>query len=265
MSNLFEGLLGAADEKPQERADDRGLERINLGGDVISFTHVLQAWRAPREEEAGSANLADLVNPSGVVGLMGKRRFFEPRFRWDLLPDGTIAYSDSSAFAIKFAEPGGPVTDVLRRPLQPEAVNRRIRSATVEHALRQQEEEIGDRRVAEASAELEALMPGFADGLAESFRQEIENREFYPEIPVVRGLRATWEGGLWVQRRGAEPWDNEGPIDVIGADRQYVGTFAAEDLGMPAAFGPDGMVAFWEFDEMDVPSIAVRRLPAEVR
>ena len=30
------------------------------------------------------------------------------------------------------------------------------------------------------------------------------------EIPVVRGVRATWDGGLWVQRRGDEPWDDEG-------------------------------------------------------
>ena len=265
MSGLFGEILGTGDENPARRADDRGLERIDLGGDVISYTPVLQAWRAPREEEAVSTNPADLVKPSTVVGLMGKRRFYEPRFRWDLLPDGTIAYTDSSAYAIKLAEPGGAVTDVLRRPLQPEAVTRRIRSATVERELRQQEEEMNDPRAVEAAAELGALLPGFAEGLAESFREEVENREFYPEISVVRGLRATWAGALWIQRRGEEPWDNEGPIDVFGTSREYVGTFAAEDTGMPAAFGPDGMVAFWEFDEMDVPSIVVKRLPVEVR
>lgn len=265
LSGLFGEILGTGDENPPKRADERGLERIDLGADVVAFTPVLQAWRAPREEEAGSTNLEDLLEPSAMVGMMGKRLFFEPRFRWDLLPDGTIAYSDSSAYAVKFAEPGGPVTDVLRRPLQPEPVTGRIRSATVERELRQQDEEMNDPRAAEAAAELAALLPGFAAGLAESFREEIENREFYPEIPVVRGVRATWEGGLWIQRRGEEPWDDKGPIDVFGANREYVGTFAAGEPGMPAAFGPDGLVVFWEFDEFDVPTIVVNRLQAEVR
>ena len=31
-------------------------------------------------------------------------RFFEPGLHWDVLPDGTIAYSDSSAYAIKLAD-----------------------------------------------------------------------------------------------------------------------------------------------------------------
>ena len=31
------------------------------------------------------------------------------------------------------------------------------------------------------------------------------------------------------------------------------------------AFGPDGLVLYWETDELDVPTIVVKRLPAEVR
>ena len=34
---------------------------------------------------------------------------------------------------------------------------------------------------------------------------------------------------------------------------------------MPDAFGPDGLVAYWEFDELDVPTIVVKRVAAEVR
>lgn len=34
---------------------------------------------------------------------------------------------------------------------------------------------------------------------------------------------------------------------------------------MPDAFGPDGLAAFIELDEFDVPSVVVRRLPVEVR
>ena len=96
-------------------------------------------------------------------------------------------------------------------------------------------------------------------------RREIEDGKFFEEVPVVRGVRATWDGALWIQRRGEEPWDDSGPIDVFGADREYVGTFPAGAPGMPATFGPDGLVAFWEMDEMDVPTIVVKRLPVEVR
>ena len=64
---------------------------------------------------------------------------------------------------------------------------------------------------------------------------------------------------------GEEPWDDQGPIDVFGPDRQYVGTFARGTVEMPEAFGPDGLVAYWERDELDVPSIVVKRLPEGVR
>ncbi len=41
---------------------------------------------------------------------------------------------------------------------------------------------------------------------------EIDQR-YYPEIPVLRGLATTWDGRIWVQRRGEEP-GTDGPIDV---------------------------------------------------
>ena len=38
--------------------------------------------------------------------------------------------------------------------------------------------------------------------------------EFHPVIPVVRSLRTSWEGNIWVQRRGEEPV-SDGLIDVL--------------------------------------------------
>lgn len=55
-----------------------------------------------------------------------------------------------------------------------------------------------------------------------------------------------------------------GPTDVFGADRNYVGTYAPDEARVPSAFGPDGLVAYREVDEMDVPSIVVKRAPAAV-
>ena len=84
-------------------------------------------------------------------------------------------------------------------------------------------------------------------------------------IPVLSALHATWDGALWVERQGEEPWAGFGPIDVMRADGEYLGTFAVGATKMPDAFGPDGLVAFVELDELDIPSIVVRRLPVEVR
>ena len=248
--------------KPDGRADDRGLERLSLRADVMTVEPVLQAWRIPRDEDEWprpedlrNASPEDLARMASEIE--GMRRFFEPDLLWDILPDGTIAYSDSSAYAIKLVRSGGPVIDVLRRPLPPEPVTLDIRSALIAEEIR-----IERQYVADIASE-RGTMP-IREMLNES-RRQIENGDFFEEVPVVRGVSATWEGGLWIQRRGADPWDDEGPIDVFGADREYVGTLAAGTSGMPAAFGPDGLVAYWKVDELDVPTIVVKRLPKEIR
>ena len=52
-------------------------------------------------------------------------------------------------------------------------------------------------------------------------------------------------------------------IDVFNADREYLGTLPAGAPGMPAAFGPDGLVVHLERDELDVPAFVVSRLDGE--
>ena len=262
MSGLFAEMMGADDASGDDApgVDDRGLERLDLGGDIVAAEPVLRAWRIPREE-AAELTLDVLQDASGMAAMMaGEDRFFEPAMIWDLLPDGTIVYSDSSAYAIKLAGPDGSPKDVLRRPHYPEAVTRRIRSATIEEETRAFDEEMMGG-AGPAAERLNAIPPGMMEGM----REAIEKRDFYEEVPVVRGVRATWDGSVWIQRRGEEPWDDSGPIDVFNGDGEYVGTFAAGEAEMPDAFGPDGLVAFVELDELDVPTIVVKTLPAEVR
>ena len=67
-----------------------------------------------------------------------------------------------------------------------------------------------------------------------------------------------------MQRSGEEP-NTDGPIDVLTAEGDYVGTYRTGATEMPDAFGPDGLAAFIEFDDYDVASVVVRRLPSEVR
>ncbi|MXX55812.1 MAG: hypothetical protein F4205_16990 [Gemmatimonadetes bacterium] len=125
-----------------------------------------------------------------------------------------------------------------------------------------------------------AVMEGLLDGM----RDMVENASFMSEVPLVRDLRTTWEGAIWVERWGSDPLAQidltvggsddrnregeeapDGWIDVLAPGGEYVGTFSLEETSMPGAFGPGGLVAFVETDEFDIPTIVVKRLPAEVR
>ena len=106
-----------------------------------------------------------------------------------------------------------------------------------------------------------ALAEGWAAGAGVD---DVPEFSFYPEVSIIRGLATTWEGHIWVERRG-DQLDSDGPIDVVTADGRYVGTFPAGATKMPDAFGPGGLAAFIELDELDVASVVVRTLSAAVR
>ena len=240
-----------AEELGGEQVDVMGevgkLERLDLSGEVAVAEPIARARVIPPGDPEQD------------------RPHFAPEVTWDVLPDGTIGYFDSTAYEINLVDPDGSPKGVLQRPLHPEAVTPGIRSVVIEHLLERFDEAAAEM-MAELSAELAGVFPAGAIEEAQSEgRAEIAKTEFYPEVPVLRGLRATWDGSFWVQRRGDEPWDDEGPIDVLGPDGRYRGTLAAGEPGMPIAFGPDGLVAFVERDELDVPTIVVMRLPEEVR
>lgn len=253
-SPLRTALAEMTGETPTEEFDDFSIGRIDLTAEAFAVDLVLQAWHVTREDRAEKLSADELLSdPSRIMSTAlassQDRMFFEPTLRWDILPDGLIAYADSSAYAINVVTPGGPVVEVIRRPVEPEAVTRRLRSAAIE------------REINTLTRTFERIEGGMPDDV----RERVEEREVYPEVSVIREIRSTWEGGLWIRRPGEEPWDADGPVDVFGPDRQYVGTFAADAATMPRAFGPDGLVAYWEVDELDVPTIVVKRLPSEVR
>ncbi len=215
--------MGGPDDGPEPPF--RPVYRLVLTGDEVVQDTVIEAWR-----------------PSGDPGGFG------PALVARALPDGSLVYTDSSAYAIKVTTPSGELTRVLARPFRPEPVTARIREGEIERQLAQNEERYSDST------------DPFADAVVELGRRRIRDMEFYHEIPVVRTLRTSWEGTIWVQRRGEEP-AGDGPIDLLTPEGGYVGTYAAGSTEMPDAFGPDGLAAFIERDAFDVPSVAVRRLP----
>ena len=214
-----------------------------------------------------SEDLGDIEGDDGPINMQELFRgvtftpIFEPKVLFGPLPDGSIVYSDSSAYALKIAPPDGegPVRTITR-PFEPRPVTAR----TEEVYKRKTEERRAARRPSPQRRRIEA-MRAVAGGSARS-RPSISAGEapFYSVVPVIQRLSTTWEGRIWVVRQGDDILE-DGPIDVLTADGEYAGTYRTGATRMPNAFGPDGLAVFIERDEFDVATVVVRRLPADVR
>ncbi|WP_425154308.1 hypothetical protein [Candidatus Palauibacter sp.] len=233
--------------------EGRGILRFDLSSDEVSEQTLVEAW-APREPEARDHEARDLED------MVRAQWGFEPELLFDALPSGGVAFSDSSAYAIKLTDPSGAVARILRRPIRPlpvtESMRREERERRLER-LRNPSVNVRGNRSPEVMTTLNFLVEGQM--------REVENMRFYPEVPVVAAVRTTWDGTLWVQRSVEPGAEEPGSIDVLAPDGRYLGTLAPDVLEMPGAFGPGGLVAFVETDAFDVPVITVRRLPPEIR
>ena len=227
----------------------RRIMRTDLSSEEARIETFVEAW-APPGTEAKFGSLAEVTNG----GLWG----FVPPLVFDALPGGGIAFSDSSAYAIKVTGPSGQVVRTLSRPFVPQPITNRLKRAEI------------DRRLAELDRDEDpgGDVPAAARAMLAGFRasrvRAIDEMRFLPEVPVLHALRTTWEGNLWVQRRGEDPDMDLGPIDVLTPGGRYLGTLDKR-MRMPDEFGPDGLVAFIERDEYDVPVIEVKRLPPGIR
>ena len=228
----------------------RPIERLLLTGDVVERDTVAEGWLPPYGEpptvDVGGAQLRFPMAPPRVFG---------PSMLPGVLPDGDVVFSDSTAYAIKMARPGTGVWRILQRPFQPIPVTGRVVDAEKRRRL----------RVLAATPDDElpqnSFLPRSPEEIRQRERERIANLKFFEEVSVVRDLQTTWNGRIWVQRRGEDPGDNDGPIDVLTVDGRYLGSFAAGATGMPSAFGPGGLAAFVEEDEFDVRVVIVKQLP----
>ena len=214
----------------------RPIVRLTLTGEEVVRDTIVEGWMPPR----GEAN---------------DRRAFEPALSLGPLPGGMVAYSDSSAYAIKIASRDAGISRILRRPFVPEPVTERMERADRDRRLR----ETGRSSITRTPGGVRVVGGGAGDRWVEM----IESQEFFEEVPVVRGLRTSWNGRIWVRRRGDQPHEG-GPLDILEADGRYLGSFRREATDVPAAFGPDGLAAFIEQDELDVETVVVKRLPPTV-
>jgi len=250
MSFSFSAASGS---QPPPHAS-RPVERLSLTGEVATKDTVAEGWLPKGGEQR-------VLNAGGID--VGSRlpppRVFAPRMLPGVLPDGDVAFSDSSAYAIKLARAGSGVWRILTRPFHPAPVTNRVIDAEKARRLRALEESPGTR----GGTTINGVAVSSEENRQRA-RDRIENLEFFEVVSVVRDLEATWNRRIWVQRRGEDAGDDDGPIDVLSADGRYVGSYPAGSTAMPDAFGPDGLAAFIETDEFDVETVVVRKLPATV-
>ena len=240
-------------ESPNPTIGPRGLERLTLGSTGTTAEPIVKAGevRAPLPgEEASDAT--------------DEPRRFDPALLFDVLPDGSVAYSDSAGYSIKLVAGDGAPIGTIARPITPEPVTTELETTVRDSAMAEFERLYGDPANPQGP---DRAPPEFMAEMVAEMRADIEGMRFNHEIPVVVSLRATWEGGLWVRRRReGDPWEGAvGVIDVWNPEGRYVGTFPPGDPPMPDAFGPDGLAAWVVLDELDVPTIIVRRMPPGVR
>jgi len=239
----------------------RPVVRIGLGGDGVQADTVVHGWLPPRNELDLPTDVPAQLRD--MMGGMSLPTQFEPRLLVGALPDGGIVHSDSSAYALKVTPPGaGQVARVIQRPLLPEPLTQEVRQE-YEERVAVAREEAGRAAGATGLRMVQFQRRGQGDNPTPTATFQLEQR-YYHEVPVLRGLAVTWDSRIWVQRRGELP-ENDGPIDVLTAGGEYVGTYATDATQVPDAFGPDGLAAFIELDDFDVARVVVRRLPAEVR
>ncbi|MCE2423290.1 MAG: hypothetical protein J4G03_08315 [Gemmatimonadetes bacterium] len=264
---------------------DRTLYRVSLEeGEEAATVPFVEGWE-PRPERQVTTEAEDLSDMFGM--LRDAYVYFSPSMVFDVVPGGGVAYSDSSAYEIKIRTASAPPR-VVSRPLHPQPVTEQLRERARVRALEgfesSAEEQytvsgLGDDVPAAAREQMAVIMEPMMAGV----RDMVENASFMPEVPLVRDLRTTWDGTIWVERWGSDPLPQinvafggsddrnregeaaDGWIDVLAAGGEYVGTFSQEETPMPGAFGPGGLVAFVETDEFDIPTIIVKRLPEPVR
>ena len=237
------GIVRFGDDDEQPEGGGRSIHIFPLDGSEPELLYT--AWELPEEDEdeislSGSPSSSMTVHwPAG--------RAFEPRLDFDLLTDGRLALIDSIGYRVKLIGLDGSVTGTIERPIAPLPVDDAIMEAERE---RYRESGTAARESAtRTNLPIQIELEG------------VEGLTFADQVPVLYGLKVDWEDRVWVQRRGPTG-DDDGPTDIVTPDGDYIGTLPPDGLRTPNAFGPDGLLAYIEHDEMDVPTVRVVRLVA---
>lgn len=252
-------MPGGADSEEEEGEPARRpihLFSVDTGEPKLLYN----AWDLPEEDSEESELVSSATGERSFTYRMRPPRAFEPGLHYGVLRDGRVAVVDSIGYRVKLVALDGTVAGTLERPIKPVVV-----TAAIEHVERERRRAAREARNVSRSAVISGSSSASSRPTAVmSLNVEpgsVEHMTFANEIPVIDDMAVDWEGRIWVARNGTNGSD-PGPTDIITADAGYVGTLPPDGLRIPDAFGPDGLMAYIESDELDVPIVRVIRLVA---
>ena len=222
-----------------------GLEQLDPPGrpiEIFPIEHgkpevLYTAWELPDPE--GDRRRARRSSSSDGVSRMSAGRAFEPRLHFDVTSDGRLAVVDSIGYRVKLVARDGSVVGTVERPIAPLAVTDAMKEAARDRYLaREVPSNVGIFRIE---------------------RESVDELRFADEVPVIANMAVDWEDRIWVERTGADGVE-PGPIDIVTPEGGYVGTLPADGVRIPSAFGPGGLMAYIEADEVGIPTVRVIRL-----
>ena len=217
-----------------------GLPRLDPPGrpiEVFPIEHgrpelLYIAWQLPEEGRRNGVRAA-------ADGKISAGRAFEPRLHFDATSDDRLAVVDSIGYRIKLVSRDGEVVGTVERPIAPQAVTDAMRDA---------------QRARYRARE----MPSNG-GIFRVERESADRLTFADEVPVIANIAVDWENRIWVARTG-EAGFGRGPTDIVTPDGGYIGTLPADGVRIPSAFGPNGLMAYIETDEVGIQVVRVIRL-----
>lgn len=181
---------------------------------------------------------------------------FTPQVSWAARPDGGIATTPGSVYEIRLIGPDGRATATMKRPIQPRRVTERDKDRRKDQMREQMASGAGQVRMeVENGRRTVGAGPGMPP---QAIEQRLAQTVWAETVPVVQAIRADRNGAIWVQRDGGSGSDDL-PIDILKAAGEYVGT--VKGTALPDAFGPSGLAAFIETDDLGVQRVVVRRIP----
>ncbi|WP_419948924.1 hypothetical protein [Candidatus Palauibacter sp.] len=248
-------LLGGDDAVPEGRP----IHRYRLDGTRELF---YAAWPGPPGEETE-------MRAGNVRLVMSGAEPFPLPLAVGVLRDGRVVVADSVGYRIKILDASGRVTRTLERSLAPVAVTEAIREAERERRLATARSVGGGGNTVVMMGRLSEAVGSVRGGggvprgpdpdmIRRMLEDQIRDLAFPDEIPLIANLAVDWSDRIWVQR-SALPGET-GPTDILTADGQYFGTIAPDGLRIPNAFGPDGLLAYIDTDELGIQRVRVVRL-----
>lgn len=233
------GLIGPDDHWMPRRSESEPIPlfSFSLANDTLESKLHYEAWGPPFEQRTWG--LTPRVHVAGF-------------------PDGRVAVSDSVAYRVKIISSSGTIDNVIERPLRPLPVT----GIAMEAERGRQRDRVTERDVIRGLNDITAVVGISVPAVnvrqvVEDYHTTLDDMRFALEIPVIHSINVDWGDRIWITRTDAT--GGPGSIDIVEADGQYVGTVRPDDLGTPDAFGPNGLLAYIQENELGAQSVLVVR------